>query len=370
MLITLLKRPEQRNLVSSQQKWDFPGWPGEDAPSSTRSSNTTSASGLLNDERLRNNSHSINVARHDAEDADPEESRRKWKYPPLPGDRDYVLEHHSTQGARKRRRTKKIPSDQDLEQSTASSSTEDGNTRSQKDQPLCISKFKVAKTNQSEPFAGRAQKRTTSESSKSDRDLEDKLASRRDVKVPCPHPNCATETVLYQSGRFTKKEESALIDHQRKVHDFSKFPCTFEGCPKRGGKGYYRQGNLEKHEKKEHGLYAPVKKYSDSEDKLASRRDVKVPCPHPNCATETVLYQSGRFTKMEESALIDHQRKVHDFSKFPCTFEGCPKRGGKGYYRQGNLEKHEKKEHGLHLIDKILRNESLDLYSQSEDELA
>jgi hypothetical protein len=117
----------------------------------------------------------------------------KTDFPPLPGDRDYVPEHHSTKGLRKRRRTKKVP-DQDLEQSN------------------CITKLKVAKTSQSERYAGRAQKsNTTSENSDqftdSDRDLGDKLASNRDVKVPCPHPDCATHpTILFQSGRFSKRK--------------------------------------------------------------------------------------------------------------------------------------------------------------------
>jgi hypothetical protein len=135
----------------------------------------------------------------------------KTDFPPLPGDRDYVPEHHSTKGLRKRRRTKKVP-DQDLEQSDASTSTEDGDTRSPNNEPLCITKLKVAKTSQSERYAGRAQKsNTTSENSDqftdSDRDLGDKLASNRDVKVPCPHPDCATHpTILFQSGRFSKRK--------------------------------------------------------------------------------------------------------------------------------------------------------------------
>jgi hypothetical protein len=292
--------------------------------------------------------------------------------PPLPSDRDYVPEHHSTQGLRKRRRTKKVP-DQDLEQSDASTSTEDGDTRSPNNEPLCITKLKVAKTNQSERYAGRAQKSNTisgysDQVTDSDRDLRDKLASNRDVKVPCPHPDCATHpTILFQSGRFSKKEESELIVHLRKVHDFSRFSCTFEGCPKQGGNGYYRQGNLVKHEEKEHGLYSTYKIHSDSEDKLESRYDFKDPCPRPECANDpTTLYRVSRLPKEAESELIKHQRRIHNYSEFPCTVEGCPRQRGKGYFKRANLLKHLGNDHSP--SKKILPNK--ELYSDSEDELA
>lgn len=351
-------------MVSRQQKRGF------SAPSFTTSSNTTSAGSVLIAGQLRNNnSHSPNVARHDVLGLEEVET---WKYPALPGDGDYVPEHHSTHKRRKRRRISEIPTDQDLEQSAASECTEDEDARSQKGQPLCISKLRVAKTNQSERSAGRARRRTiTSEFSnqftQSDCDLKDKLASCRDVKVPCPHPDCATHpTILYQSGRFSKKEESELIDHQRKVHDFSKFPCTFEGCPKRGRNGYYRHGNLVKHEEKEHGLYFPVKIRNDSEGKLESYYDVKAPCPHRDCTTSpTILYRVGRLPKEAESELIEHQRKIHDYSEFPCTVEGCPRQRGKGYFRHGNLLKHLEKDHPPD--KKILPNKQA---SDSEDELA
>jgi hypothetical protein len=304
-----------------------------------------------------------------SEEANLEEARRKWKYPPLPGDREYVPEHHSTQGSRKRRRTKKLPTDQDLEQSAASSSIEDGDSRSQKDQPLCISKLKVAKTNQSGRPAGRAQRRTTTskssdQSTESDRDLEDKLASHRDVKVPCPRPECANlPTTLYRTSRFSKKEESELIQHQRKVHDYSEFSCTVEGCSKRGGNGYYRQGNLVNHMKEKHELYPPVIIH----DKLASRYDVKAPCPRPQCANHpTALYRVGRLPQEAESELIEHQRRTHDYSEYPCKVEGCPRQRGNGYFRQANLLKHLEKDHPPD--KKILPNKGL--YSDSEDELA
>ncbi|QDS76173.1 hypothetical protein FKW77_007778 [Venturia effusa] len=47
----------------------------------------------------------------------------------------------------------------------------------------------------------------------------------------------------------------------------------------------------------------------------------------------------------KQSDYTAHMRKVHDESPFPCKEPGCPKVGGKGYYRKRDLIKHQKKEH-------------------------
>ena len=230
--------------------------------------------------------------------------------------------------------------------------------------------------------------KTPSESSdqsmESDRDLghsQDIPRSTHVGSVPCPHPDCAASpTILYRSGRFSNEARSEIIEHLREAHDFLKFPCTVLGCRRQGKDGYFRHHDLVKHLKKEHRLYSFDRKilpnkdldlYGKSEDKLASRREVKVPCPHPDCATRpTILYQCGRFIKRARSEIIEHLREAHGFSKFPCTVLGCRRQGKDGYFRHHDLAKHLEKEHGLHSPDKILRNKDLDLCSESEDELA
>jgi hypothetical protein len=123
-----------------------------------------------------------------------------------------------------------------------------------------------------------------------------------------------------------------------------------------------------KHEEKEHILYSSFKIHSDSEDKLEfGYDDVKALCPRPECANvPTTLYRVSRLPKEAESELIKHQRRIHNYSEFPCTVEGCPRQRGKGYFKRANLLKHLGNDHPPG--KKILSNK--ELYSDFEDELA
>jgi hypothetical protein len=240
--------------------------------------------------------------------------------------------------------------------------------RFKEDQPLCISRLnaygkqsgltllKVAEMNQSGQSECKVQKTpsgSSDQSMESDRHLEHLPDIPRGThvgSVPCPHPDCGTSpTILYRSGRLSNEARSEIIEHLREAHNFSKFPCTVLGCRRQGKDGYFRHHDLVKHLEREHRLYSSHKKilpnkdldlYGKSEDKLASCREVKVPCPHPDCATRlTILYRSGRFIKKARSEIIKHLREAHDFSEFPCTVLGCRRQGKDGYFRHYDLAK-------------------------------
>jgi hypothetical protein len=89
-------------------------------------------------------------------------------------------------------------------------------------------------------------------------------------------------------------------------------------CRRQGKDGYFRHHDLVKHLKTEHPLLSPgtilrnknLDWYGRSGDKIASRH---ILCPHPDCATLTNLYRSGRFPNEETSEVVRHQRTVHNF---------------------------------------------------------
>ncbi|KAF2123107.1 hypothetical protein BDV96DRAFT_14387 [Lophiotrema nucula] len=138
--------------------------------------------------------------------------------------------------------------------------------------------------------------------------------------------------------------------HQRNhQEDASRFPCKL--CKKyRGSNGFKRKDHLTQHMRG----YHHVEEESYDPDFFRG-------CPYTECPqhwkgfdreiksySDYYYYYSRRdqapFKKPSE--LLEHRRKVHDESDFPCPQAGCERVGGKGYFRKADLRFHLKKVHG------------------------
>jgi hypothetical protein len=125
--------------------------------------------------------------------------------------------------------------------------------------------------------------------------------------------------------------------------DVKRHSCKY--CPKyRGENGFKRKDHLMQHLRNYHHIG------EDSANKDHRRNS----CRHKDCEAyrDGAWYSWGpkpdfkhhSFQKISDYTA--HMRKVHNESPFPCSFLGCSKVEGKGYFRKRDLIKHQQKVHG------------------------
>lgn len=108
------------------------------------------------------------------------------------------------------------------------------------------------------------------------------------------------------------------------------YPCRF--CNRhRGRHGFKRRDRLTQH----------LRNYHHFNEEEAP--GVGKSCPHRDCPVYRELSEEHTFKKSSEYTA--HMRKAHDESPFPCPKPGCNRVGGKGYFRELDLMKHQKREH-------------------------
>jgi hypothetical protein len=150
----------------------------------------------------------------------------------------------------------------------------------------------------------------------------------------CTHEGCF-DTFLYPD----------TLQRHMMIHDDMalRWPCQY--CTKyQGLNGFKRKDHLTQHERNFHQIG------TDGIRSTASS------CPYASCkyfrpGAYSVEGERRRFSVPEHAfrtsqSFQKHMRRDHDESVFPCLAPNCTRRGGKGYFRKRDLEKHQTKEHG------------------------
>jgi hypothetical protein len=147
---------------------------------------------------------------------------------------------------------------------------------------------------------------------------------------------------------FTRMDD--LRRHNKKHQpDAQDFPCPHCQLPT---KSFKRKDHLTQHLRNFHriGVFPGTS--------LSARSCPRISCPQFRSEDGGQLVSALPFRHSKE--YIDHMRRTHDESPFPCPESGCNKIGGKGYFREMDLVKHRKKSHTtVH----VLENENLALSS-------
>ncbi len=129
------------------------------------------------------------------------------------------------------------------------------------------------------------------------------------------------------------------------------YPCPH--CKKhRGPQAFTRHDHLTQHLRNHH----KIEPGDESEDQLqqSPRKKKKTfSCHHDTCSyrpgfppqLDDAAYDPRPLTFPTRGELTRHLREVHDESLFPCLEIGCPRVGGKGYFRKRDLSNHAKDHH-------------------------
>lgn len=125
-----------------------------------------------------------------------------------------------------------------------------------------------------------------------------------------------------------------LNRHIDKFNPAELHPCPY--CTKT--KPFSRVDHLTQHLRSFHNIEIPDR-YDESYGVPVMRGGKKyLTCPHEDCMyhSQAVFNARREFTQ--------HLRDAHDESPFPCDVQGCLKKGGKGFFRESDFNRH-KKEH-------------------------
>lgn len=125
-----------------------------------------------------------------------------------------------------------------------------------------------------------------------------------------------------------------LLQHKDNI---ARFPCPH--CPKyQDENGFIRRDHLTQHLRNFHRIGEP---------QMSGKNRC---CPHRSCPMyRERLYQGtdvndGPFRTSSE--YIAHMRTIHDESPLPCPVPGCTRVGGRGYFRESDLLRHQRNCHG------------------------
>ncbi|KAL2358214.1 hypothetical protein BJ546DRAFT_803693, partial [Cryomyces antarcticus] len=113
-----------------------------------------------------------------------------------------------------------------------------------------------------------------------------------------------------------------------------RYPCTH--CKRhRGADGFKRKDHLTQHLRNYHHIEA------DGEGTSGYS------CSHEDCAafrsSPGGLHSPHLHAFQKKSDYTAHMKKEHDESPHPCSWPGCNRVRGKGFFRERDLMKHEKK---------------------------
>ncbi|KIW03452.1 uncharacterized protein PV09_05222 [Verruconis gallopava] len=163
-------------------------------------------------------------------------------------------------------------------------------------------------------------------------DLDHHVGGSGHTCYVCPYDGCSK---VYSA-------HTSLLRHVKTQHeDLPGFPCIY--CKKyRGKDAFKRKDHLAQH----------LRNYHHIGEKESGAR---LSCPHDGCdkfradAFKTFGNTwSPRWNfhhTMTRKEFMAHMRKVHSESPFQCSVAGCNRRGGKGYFRFRDLDKHRRKDH-------------------------
>lgn len=130
----------------------------------------------------------------------------------------------------------------------------------------------------------------------------------------------------------TRLDDLRRHDRRHQV-DAPQFPCRL--CPQ---KSFGRQDHLTQHMRNWHRV-----------DQLPGTSSACRSCPHLSCPqyrdSNGMAHMPLPFAQSKD--YVRHMRNEHNESPFPCQEPGCSRVNGKGYFREVDLVKHQKKSHAL-----------------------
>ncbi|KAI0471571.1 hypothetical protein GGR56DRAFT_80147 [Xylariaceae sp. FL0804] len=111
-------------------------------------------------------------------------------------------------------------------------------------------------------------------------------------------------------------KQSDYTDHMKKEHDWSPYPCKFEGCKKVNSKGYFSRTLLIKHRNEQHPGAAPLQ----FEPKVVPR----VKCDHchkrlsPLSINAHMKYDCGPMVRCPHCNMELREGKLNSHMKYDC----------------------------------------------------
>lgn len=140
----------------------------------------------------------------------------------------------------------------------------------------------------------------------------------------CQYPSCDTTC--------TRLDDLRRHNRRHQV-DAPRFTCRL--CPQ---KSFGRQDHLKQHMRNWHRI-----------EQLPGTSAAGRSCPHLSCPQyrdpNDMSFTPFPFAQSKD--YIRHMRNEHNQSPFPCQEPGCDRVNGKGYFREVDLVKHQKKWHVL-----------------------
>ncbi|KAI1500655.1 hypothetical protein F5X99DRAFT_385546 [Biscogniauxia marginata] len=147
----------------------------------------------------------------------------------------------------------------------------------------------------------------------------------------------------------TSKPDKVDDEQSKKVpgQEQHRFPCTYRGC--HGKIEFTHEDHLIQHAK----IIHEIDYGADNVLPMALKTTPNQVCIFPSCPQ----YQDGSSEDIlqslhqeaipfnDESDYVQHMRREHGWSSYPCSINGCDKVGGKGYFSQTELRDHHNNAH-------------------------
>jgi hypothetical protein len=134
--------------------------------------------------------------------------------------------------------------------------------------------------------------------------------------------------------------------HLEKHNPKAFYPCPH--CSKFSGmKAFTRRDHLTQHLRGYHNIEVS----SDTDDpQSSSSQKTALSCPHEDCSYHHDVAPSSSSTNLRRyfrtrRDFTKHLREMHDESLYPCDAPGCGRVGGRGFFRERDLSKHQKDHH-------------------------
>jgi hypothetical protein len=143
-----------------------------------------------------------------------------------------------------------------------------------------------------------------------------------------------------------------LERHIRTFQPTTTHPCPY--CNKfRGSKAFTRRDHLLQHWRGHHNIEL-ISDSDKSNSAMGTRPRLRksLSCPHEDCPYSFSQNSQAQHPFQEinpafrtQSELTKHLREVHSESPFECTEPYCSRNGGRGFFRKGDLLRHQKEHH-------------------------
>jgi len=145
-----------------------------------------------------------------------------------------------------------------------------------------------------------------------------------------------------------------LKRHIKTFQPTTTHPCPY--CNKfRDSKAFTRRDHLLQHWRGYHNI-EPISDSDEFQSTMRTRPRMRkeLSCPHEDCPyfcsqdpQNQRPFQENDPAFRTRSELTRHLREVHNESPFECTEPYCSRNGGRGFFREGDLLRHQKEHHSM-----------------------